>query len=188
MVRARLITRGSLECGSERHSGLHVHLPEVRPIFHNEADFQHAVAWELHRQHPEASIRLERRVLPDIYLNILVSIDSVDIALELKYMTHALTVELDHEKFQLRQRGAQPPSRYDILNDLVRIERLVDTKVADTGFVLVLTNDPGYWQESRRTEGVGAAFSLHQGRRVTGILQIKTGFRPREPCVIASRH
>lgn len=29
-----------------------------RPIFHSEADFQHALAWELQSEFPKASIRL----------------------------------------------------------------------------------------------------------------------------------
>jgi hypothetical protein len=32
-----------------------------RPIFHSEADFQHAVAWEIHSRRPELSVRLEFR-------------------------------------------------------------------------------------------------------------------------------
>ena len=34
-------------------------LSKLRPIFHSEADFQHALAWEVHRCFPEAAIRLE---------------------------------------------------------------------------------------------------------------------------------
>src|SRR5664280_2719473 len=32
-----------------------------RPVFHSEADIQHAFAWELQRTHPAARIRLETR-------------------------------------------------------------------------------------------------------------------------------
>ena len=35
-----------------------------RPIFHSEADFQHALAWLIHLQHPDAIVRLEYRPLP----------------------------------------------------------------------------------------------------------------------------
>ena len=34
-------------------------LAEQRPVFHSEADFQHAFAWEIHQQLPMASVRLE---------------------------------------------------------------------------------------------------------------------------------
>jgi hypothetical protein len=32
-----------------------------RPLFHSEADFQHALAWRLQEQHRQISIRLEYR-------------------------------------------------------------------------------------------------------------------------------
>ncbi len=34
-------------------------LAAKRPLFHSEADFQHALAWELHEDDPELAIRLE---------------------------------------------------------------------------------------------------------------------------------
>lgn len=37
-------------------------LAKDRPVFHSEADFQHALAWEIHRRWPETSVRLEFRV------------------------------------------------------------------------------------------------------------------------------
>ncbi len=30
-----------------------------RPIFHSEADFQHALAWQIHEAMPDCEIRLE---------------------------------------------------------------------------------------------------------------------------------
>jgi hypothetical protein len=36
-------------------------LARNRPVFHSEADFQHALAWEIHSLHPTAKIRLEYR-------------------------------------------------------------------------------------------------------------------------------
>jgi hypothetical protein len=37
-------------------------LANLRPIFHSEAEFQHAIAWEIHKRLPRASVRLERPV------------------------------------------------------------------------------------------------------------------------------
>ena len=37
-------------------------LAQRRPIFHSEADFQHALAWEIHALHTDCQIRLERPV------------------------------------------------------------------------------------------------------------------------------
>jgi len=39
-------------------------LARVRPLFHSEADFQHAFAWQLHSADPDARIRLETRPRP----------------------------------------------------------------------------------------------------------------------------
>ena len=39
-------------------------LASHRPVFHSEADFQHALAWQIHRMLPGAVIRLEYRPLP----------------------------------------------------------------------------------------------------------------------------
>jgi hypothetical protein len=38
-------------------------LSTQRPIFHSEADFQHALAWYFHQQFPDAHIRLEYPLL-----------------------------------------------------------------------------------------------------------------------------
>ncbi|MGM0882435.1 MAG: hypothetical protein ACQEXQ_15520 [Bacillota bacterium] len=63
-------------------------LAEKRPIFHNEADFQHALAWEL-REHYDCNIRLERRMDIDnnrrTYLDILAEVNGLKVAIELKY-------------------------------------------------------------------------------------------------------
>lgn len=34
-------------------------LSEKRPIFHSEADFQFALAWEIQKEYPKANVRLE---------------------------------------------------------------------------------------------------------------------------------
>jgi len=36
-------------------------LSVVRPVFHSEADFQHALAWQIHKQNSALKIRLEYR-------------------------------------------------------------------------------------------------------------------------------
>jgi hypothetical protein len=38
-------------------------LAQQRLLFHSEADFQHAFAWEIHKRLPQALVRLERPVL-----------------------------------------------------------------------------------------------------------------------------
>ena len=68
---------------------LMVDLSKQRPIFHSEADFQHALAWQIHETMPNCEIRLEMpyRVSQgnwhlDIWLQ------TMEIAIELKYRTN----------------------------------------------------------------------------------------------------
>ena len=39
-------------------------LSKSRPIFHSEADFQHALAWQIHERLPDCQVRLEYNPLP----------------------------------------------------------------------------------------------------------------------------
>lgn len=57
-------------------------LARVRPVFHGEADFQHAFAWEMHIADPSAKVRLETRPRPGIRLDLLASIGGFRIAIE----------------------------------------------------------------------------------------------------------
>jgi hypothetical protein len=148
-------------------------LADQRPVFHSEADFQHALAWAIHEAWPAASVRLEvpqeidgRRVHVDLWV-----VHEERLAIELKYFTSAVDATLRGERFVLRNQAAQDLGRYDLLKDLVRVESLVASGSADRGFVLALTNDPSYW----RGPGPGtspnyAALRLMEGRLLKGEL------------------
>lgn len=63
-------------------------LQSKRPLFHSEADFQLALAWEIQSYYPEAEIRLEYnfpKVLGSLYVDIWVKLHDTFIPLELKY-------------------------------------------------------------------------------------------------------
>ncbi|MFJ8834389.1 hypothetical protein, partial [Micromonospora aurantiaca] len=45
--------------GSVKLAAVMAELATVRPVFHSEADFQHAFAWTLHRLAPSVGVRLE---------------------------------------------------------------------------------------------------------------------------------
>jgi len=148
-------------------------LSSVRPLFHSEADFQHAFAWEVHGRYPNAQIRLEREALRGLYLDISVTVDHATTAIELKYAKQKLSLPLRGEEYALRTHGAQDVRRYDVLKDLVRIERLVSEGVASVGYIILLTNDASYWQPRPnpiRTTA-DAAFRLHQGRTLGGTME-----------------
>jgi hypothetical protein len=72
-------------------------LSERRPIFHSEADFQHALALRIHQSNEAARIRLEYRLSQREYLDLWVQDDACALAIELKYTTRNLSVEHDAE-------------------------------------------------------------------------------------------
>ena len=139
-----------------------------RQLFHSEADFQHALAWKIHELHPLAKIRLEvpsGRFDKRDRIDILVNVESVHYALELKYKKRKLECLSGSEKFVLSNDGAQDIGRYDFIKDVARLERYVSSAENTVGCAVLLTNDDLYWKESPR--GVNsAAFFLHEGREL----------------------
>jgi len=55
-------------------------LAHCQPIFHSEADFQHALAWRLHELWPEARIRLDGKLPQVLVATCLRKSDSFGIA------------------------------------------------------------------------------------------------------------
>ncbi len=149
-------------------SGLMENLKEERPIFHSEADFQHALAWQLHKAMPSDEIRLEYKPFQDERMYLDIWLPGVGVAIELKYRSKKLAQEWKKEAFALKDQSAPDQGRYDFLNDIQRLERLVaDFQPAKTGYAILLTNDPSYWKFSSRST-IDADFRLHQGREISG--------------------
>ncbi len=147
-------------------------LSRQRPLFHSEADFQHALAWPIHEIVPGAEVRLEYRPLPHERIYLDVWIPTSRIALELKYLTRKLVADWSGESFALRDQAAQDIRRYDFLKDLQRLERVVSLpNLATVGFAVCLTNDSAYWKVPMRQDTVDAAFRLHEGRTAEGELR-----------------
>jgi len=145
-----------------------------RPVFHNEADFQHALAWAIRERHPDAKIRLEMKVHganTKVYLDILVQLDGRKYAIELKYKPRNVECVVEGEEFALINQGAQDIGRYDVLKDVQRLERMVAEGIVDSGFLVFLTNDLSYSTDSRITDDtVDRDFRLHEGRTLHGTL------------------
>lgn len=93
-------------------------LAQHRPVFHSEADFQHALAWQLHQMIPSARVRLEYCPVPGVHLDIWVATDDGSLALELKYLTKGYSANVNGERFELRNHAAQPPGRYNFVDDI----------------------------------------------------------------------
>ncbi|MHB8637584.1 MAG: DUF7662 domain-containing protein [Fimbriimonadaceae bacterium] len=147
-------------------------LAAKRPLFHSEADFQHGLAWEIQCLWPAARVRLE---VP-LYglagrgaLDIVVRAGGQTVAIELKYFKARLEHEHDGDRFLLPPTVARDLARHDLCKDIVRIEHAIGSRQATEGYVVALTNDPGFWRDSGR-EGVDEAFKLHEGRKLTGTL------------------
>jgi hypothetical protein len=150
--------------------GLMVDVAAPRPIFHSEADFQHAFAWQLHAAYPDARVRLETRPSPGVRLDVLATIDGQSVAFELKYLLRAITVTIDDELFQLPNQGAQDLRRYDFVKDVARLEVMLRGGAAHMGYAIALTNDPSYWQAGDYSRFIDAAFRIDEGRNIEGVL------------------
>jgi len=148
-------------------------LARERPIFSSEADFQHALAWQLHLQDPGAKIRLEHRPSSTrMYLDIVVESDNKRTAIELKYKTRKLDATVNGETFRLADQGAQDCGKYDVLKDIERLERIVDGEQFHEGYMVFLTNDPHYFvSREEDNETVDRQFRLTEGRVLTGELK-----------------
>ena len=151
--------------------GLMTGLAGSRKLFHSEADFQHALAWQIHEAVPESRIRLEvnafsvqaRRRFLDIWMPV------EGIAIELKYVTRTLELEEDGELFALRNHSAQDTRRYDFLLDIERLELMRSSvEVCKSGYAVLLTNDSAYWKVPRTRDTVDAAFRIHEGKDISG--------------------
>ena len=148
-------------------------LSHKRPVFHSEADFQHAFGWELHTAMPHCAIRLELPLevaAKPLHLDLWVSTASISVAIELKYKTRGLSVEVAGERFLLRDQAAQDLARYDFIKDIERLERITDIRRGAKGYAVFLTNDSAYWKNPGNVRTVDAAYRIHDGRAVQGYL------------------
>ena len=148
-----------------------IELAHRRPVFHSEADFQHAFAWRIHRIMSDGNARLEYKPFPNEPMYLDLWLPGIGVTVELKYFTRKLEREHNGESFALRDQRAQDIRRYDFIKDIQRLERVSkERREVRAGFAVLLTNDPSYWQQSSRPGTVDAAFRLHDGRWITGEL------------------
>ena len=154
-------------------------LSEKRPAFHSEADFQHALAWGIHKNYPDLSIRLEKRSIlngKEIYFDILAFNDSKIVAIELKYKTKNLDTIATNEEFSLKNQGAQDQGRYAFIKDISRLENARETYHDSAGFAVFLTNDESYWKTpAHDVNTVDKDFRIHEGTIIKRKLSWKEG-------------
>ena len=149
--------------------GLMEKLAVRRKLFHSEADFQHALAWQIHMANPSRQVRLEFNVFPDDERAMVLDIwlPAEEIAIELKYPRQQLDTVWNGERYVLKS-GAPDIERYDYLNDIQRLERVVKEYGTNVGYAILLTNNRGFWESpSSGWKATGdAAFRIHNGRRL----------------------
>ena len=141
-------------------------LATQRKAYHSEADFQHAFAWEVHRLFPKSSVRLERPLNVNgktLHLDFLIQLPERAMAVELKYKTRKLVIELEGEAFSLASHSAQDTGRYDFIKDIIRLENIASSLASCEAYAVLLTNDSAYWKP-RAAGTVDEAFSLTEGR------------------------
>ncbi len=147
-------------------------LAQKRPLFHSEADFQHAFAWQLKEWKPNANIRLEYPfdVGKWIYVDIWSRMEEdISLAIELKYKTSKLQLSYADEPFHLKSQSAQDLGRYDFLKDVQRLESISRISTKTIGLAVILSNDSGYWNKGR-SNTVDADFRIHHSQVISGSL------------------
>ena len=92
------------------------------------------------------------------------------VAVELKYLCGGTQAKVGNETFALKHQGAHDIRRYDVLKDISRMEQFIRHHPGALASVIVLTNDPAYWTGPKKEGTYDAAFSLREGRRVSGSL------------------
>lgn len=141
-------------------------------IFHSEADFQFALAWEIKLHYPDALVRLEvsPKENPNMHIDILVTFNNNVYPIELKYKTANYSCVYKDEFYNLKNHSAQDLGRYDYLYDVKRIEILKSTfSNFKEGYAIFLTNDPSYWLDPmKNNETICDLFRIHNGNIIHG--------------------
>lgn len=172
-------------------------LAAKRPVFHSEADFQHALAWEVRANNPEINVRLEVPTFlknqARAFIDFLTRHNGQTTFFELKYKTLATNLEHEGEIFNLKNQGAQDQGSYDFLKDLTRIESFVEATPNSSGYAIMLSNDPKYWTARRKVNPIDADFQLLDGRILSGTLAWAKhagigSINGREPAIILRRN
>jgi len=146
-------------------------LAGLRPVFHSEADFQLALAWQVQQRDPVMRVRLETRPAAGVRLDLAFSRPDLGsyTAVELKYLTRAWSGEVGGERYELKDQGAQDIRGYDAVKDIARVERFISGREGTYGAVVVLANDAAYWRPPKTVDTANAAaFRLGEGVVLSG--------------------
>lgn len=146
-------------------------LAKARRVFHSEADFQHAFAWQAHELDPLLAVRLETHPEPNVRLDLLMSRPDLGAhtAIELKYLTAGWSGQVNGEQFALKNHGAQDVRAYDVLKDIARLERFVTGRPGWSGLFVAISNDPWFWRPVTHGRQTNAdQFRIYEGVTLQG--------------------
>ena len=118
-----------------------------RGIFHSEADFQFALAWEIKGLYPDCSVRLEVpfRIRMKGRIDILVRLDDDIYPIEVKYIKKTFRYSDGNDHYDLVN-GVHDLDMYNCMVDIMRMENFAEQLAGFyTGYVIWLTNDSAYW-------------------------------------------
>lgn len=147
-------------------------LRRERPVFHSEADFQHAFACAVCASDPGLRARLEITLRPRERLDLLITDPETGqgTAIEFKYPTASWSGSHNDEDFNLRNHSATDLASYAIVKDIQRLEGVVDNGDVQNGCLIVLTNEPSYWKAPTHGRVTNAdAFRIHQDVHLRGV-------------------
>lgn len=163
-----------------------------RPVFHSEADFQHAFAQAIWQTDSALDVRLEVRQPGDDrreYLDLLVVAPDARTAIEFKYFTRRWegAVGLHGELYALRGHAAADLARLGFVRDIARVERFASAANGN-GLAIMLTNEPALWSTPRRADTRDSQFRIHDGQTLTGALRWGQGDYPANNHVLAGAY
>ncbi|MFD1046481.1 hypothetical protein ACFQ1S_13420 [Kibdelosporangium lantanae] len=178
MIRAMPLIAGTVDLEAAINA-----LRARRPLFHSEADLQHAFGQALHALDPALHIRLEvpRDETGRWHIDMICHSSRSSTAIEFKYFTSAWSGAdpFTDEAFLLREHGAPDLARRNFVFDIARLERLRTAAFITDGIALLLTNDSRLWRphHTGRTTN-DHAFRIHEGTTLTGNLAWANGMYP----------
>lgn len=151
-------------------------LANKRPLFHSEADFQFALAWEIKSRYPQTEIRLEVPFGGTVNgrIDIIVSHLTGVYPIELKYLKKHLRCAVDDEQYDLAE-GVHDLDMHDCIKDIARIETFRGQLAGfRRGYAVWLTNDPAYWNASYNASYYSEFHAPHDSIKA-GVIQYKNG-------------
>lgn len=162
-----------------------------RPVFHSEADFQHAFGQVIHDLDPTLHVRLEVRQENAEYLDLLCFGAIGRTAIEFKYVTAGWQGKggITGENFELRHHSATDLARRNFVFDIERLERFCAARKGTNGLAILLTNDASLWKEPRSVRLTrDHAFRIHEGVELFGTLEWAGGAYPPNTRHLAGRY